>query len=115
MSYARVTKNKETQMRLIRLCALLGAFLLIAACDFGEYPEDAPSIRNESSQTVEIFAIVPGEAQLIRTLDRGLETRFRDECVDPDLEARSQDGRVVAQHHGPLCRGDPQWVIKDTR
>lgn len=93
---------------------LVAASLLIAACDFGEYPEDAPSIRNESSQTVEIFAIVPGEAQLIGTLDPGLGTRFRDECVDPDLEARTQDGRVVAEREGPLCRGDPQWAIRDT-
>ena len=98
------------------LSALIGMSLLIVAClDFGEFPEDAPSILNESSHTVEIYAIVrPGDAQLISTLDPGLGTRFRDECVDPDLEARTQDGRVVAGREGPLCRGDPQWVIKDT-
>lgn len=103
-------------MRLVRLCALLGILLLIAACDFGEYPEDAITIRNESSQTIEIVAIVrPDDEQLIRTLDPGLGTRFRDDCLDPDLEARTTDGQVVARRDGPFCRGDSEWVIKDDR
>jgi len=98
-----------------KLGVLIGIFLLTVACfDFGEFPEDAITIHNESSRTVEIFAIVrPGDEQVIDSLEPGLGTRFRDDCLDPDLEARTRDGRVLARREGPFCRGDPEWVITD--
>lgn len=98
-----------------RVSVLIGLSLLTAAClDFGEFPADAIAIRNESSRTIEIVAMVrPGDEQVISTLERGLGTLFRDDCLDPDLEARTQDGRVVARREGPFCRGDAEWVITD--
>jgi hypothetical protein len=98
----------------IKLIFVIGAILLTGACDYGEFPADAITIRNASSQTVEVVAIIrPHDEQLISTVEPGLGDRFRDDCLDPDLEARATDGHVLARREGPFCRGDPEWVITD--
>lgn len=98
-----------------RVAVLIGILLLVSAC-YEEFGPDAITILNESVQTVDIVAILgPADEHLVRTLDPGEGTRFRDVCLDRDLEARTTNGRVLDRRDGPFCQGDAEWVITDDR
>ncbi|NOX29626.1 MAG: hypothetical protein GXP35_06215 [Actinobacteria bacterium] len=90
---------------------IIGVLLLLAvvasACN--EIPAEPITIDNQSDQTIIIvrsfsesvfMEILPGRT--------GVDPST---CVDPDLEARLENGAVVASRPGPFCQGDPVWVI----
>jgi hypothetical protein len=94
-----------------RPAVLTGALLasgVLSACN--ELPADPIDIHNQSNQLVSIVRVLDTGDSLVERIAPN-DHSVREGCIDPDLEARLDDGRVVANRPGPFCEGDPQWAI----
>ncbi len=77
-----------------------------------EYPAEPIEIHNATDARITVYRVIPGrEPPVYSVLEPGAHDADRNQCIDPDLEARLDDGTPVAYRSGPLCQGDPNWVI----
>jgi len=93
---------------------IIGVLLLLtlvaSACN--EIPAEPITFDNESDQT--IIIVRSFSESVYKEITRGSTVTDGSLCVDPDLEARLENGAVVASRLGPFCQGDPVWVITQT-
>lgn len=88
---------------------LLLLALVVSACN--EIPAEPITFDNQSDQTIIIIGIVATGEPTVKEILPGSRVTDGSLCVDPDLEARLENGAVVASRSGPFCQGDPVWVI----
>ena len=94
-----------------RMGPAVGVLLLLAmvasACN--EIPAEPITFDNQSDQT--IVVVRSFSESVYKEIAPGSRVTDGSLCVDPDLEARLENGAVVASRPGPFCQGDPAWVI----
>jgi hypothetical protein len=97
---------RQRRIDALVLTALAAVFVL--GCN--ELPAEPIDVHNQSEQTIVIVRLVAtGESVVARVLPGD---RFTGEnCIEPDLQVRPEDGSVVGTRAGPFCEGDPSWVI----
>lgn len=88
---------------------LLALLVVASACN--ELPAEPITFENQSDQTITIMVIAGISESRWGDVGPRSTTGDRSVCVDPDLEARLDDGTAVASRPGPFCQGDPVWVI----
>ena len=113
MSYPRSEPTRAVP-RSLRLVAALAILVAVVATACNELPADPIEVDNTSDQKVVIWGVWgDGSADPpFGGIAAGtITTLTDDECIEPDLEARLDDGTVVAELPKPFCQGDPTWVI----
>ena len=89
--------------------AVILSFGLLSAC---EVPWNAAQVINKTDQRLEVFRRNPGNGNIgasLTVISPGGDAGLRGECEE-SLEARWEDGTVIAVREEPLCRGDT-WVV----
>ncbi len=109
-----VGSSKESVLSTIHRSVLVGLLiallLVVSACEFRS---DAVRVENQSSQTLTLLKVA-GDVRIELTVLRPSEVYLdRLECVTADFVAESVDGEELARRPGPLCQGDPPWVLTD--
>lgn len=98
-----------------QVLAIVVLCLGVVACEmpFQEYPSDAVTVENQSSQTVRLMEVSDAGSRIDNGLLRpGEKLRTRAECIG-NLVVESLDGQELAAWPGILCQGDPPWIITD--
>ena len=104
------------RFRSVRIAVLVLAGLFISGC-IDSLPRDAITIVNELDHDVIVvhrFNGLQGEVEGViePVLPAGADARYRRECYDGDLVARSSEtNREVDRREGPVCQGDDPWII----
>ncbi len=83
--------------------------IIAGACN--EIPAEPITFDNQSNNTIVIFRVFETSESVKMEVLPGRTGIDASVCVDPDLEARLENGAVVAFRAGPFCQGDPTWVI----
>jgi hypothetical protein len=77
---------------------------------------DAIKVFNASSRRIQLIEVSGGNRIGRGLLEPDTGVTIPEKCVD-DLVASSRDpedyGEDLTSRPGPLCRGDPEWVITD--
>lgn len=70
---------------------------------------------NQTDQTLQVLYVVSGSGDeiIIAEIEPGDRAASSEECFYSDLIARKLDGTVLAERPGPICQGDPPWVITE--
>ncbi len=88
----------------------LASSVLLASCAGGSV-----DVVNDANEPVVIMQLDAADARLFAEIEptggMSVLTRWPDRCIDEDLEARLEDGTVIATRPGPFCPDDPAWVI----
>lgn len=105
---AHVNQTLRTRGRQLFAATLV---VLLVAC---EYPPNAVEVHNDSSVTVHLYEVVEqANTRLdLGTLHPGTGFITRAECLG-DLLVTSEAGEELARREGPLCQGQPPWIITD--
>lgn len=96
------------RMKAVLTVATMAAIFMTTACN--ELPAEPIDIHNQTDQQISIVRLLDtGDSLVVRIAPN--DHAIREGCIDPDLEARLDDGRVVAMRPGPFCEEDAVWLI----
>ena len=106
-----MTRTEHSRTGRIVGAAVILLAVMASACN--ELPAEPIEVDNTSDQRIGLWGIsAAGSADApFGAIAAGTTQMIEEGCVEKDLEARLDDGTVVAERPAPFCEGDPVWII----